>query len=507
LGALERQLNVHGSGMIEAVRQHLRRYVGAGVKDVEDKQTVVLLIVPLRRYASGDVERVDARAFWVDADPITLGLDAGALVREYRASSSIFADHMRSDFAAATGWRDRKLVPLTVLSCADEEMGRRICGNSNAGPQAVIAGVGALGSNMLDLWRRCGWGTWDAIDPDHMRPHNVLRHATAFTGCAKADAVAMHDANLWRTRNFRIGAINNDVTDLDDPRVKHALERAALIIDATTTLEAPRFLAQQSLTARIVSTFLTPTGDDAVLIAEDSERRFRVDTLEAQYWRAVLNEEWGDCHLTKPGATFRSGGSCRDVSAVIPYSSIVLHAAILAQQIQSLPLEPMIRIWEREPSVGSVSVHEIDVARPIECSMGLFTIIWDEHTRAKVRALRTDALPSETGGVLVGYHDFVDQRIYVVDALPAPPDSEGTPDGFRRGIEGLVPAIEQCRRRSAGHVSYIGEWHSHPEGAAARASKWDLRQLLFLGEVLAQDGLPGLQLIVAANEEEWLVIR
>ncbi len=153
-------------------------------------------------------------------------------------------------------------------------------------------------------------------------------------------AVALRDQLLWRDSDPEIGAIVGDAYDLNNPAVSTALERAELIVDATTTVEVPRRLANVNIPGRVVSGFLTPTGADAVLIAEDRDRRQRIDSLEAQYWRAVLNKPWGETHLTNEVGKFTSGASCRDISFVMPYSAIMAHAATLAEQIQNLrPLQ------------------------------------------------------------------------------------------------------------------------------------------------------------------------
>jgi integrative and conjugative element protein (TIGR02256 family) len=365
--------------------------------------------------------------------------------------------------------------------------------------------VGALGSTLLDLWRRAGWGEWDAVDPDHLRPHNLIRHTTHYLGRPKAEAVVWRDKSIWRDAKPKIGAIVGDAYDIDNPVVKIAFERAELIVDATTTVEVPRRLANAHFPGRVVSAFLTPTGTDGVLIAEDSVRRFRIDALEAQYWRAVLTQSWGETHLISSTSKFTSGASCRDVSFVMPYSMIMAHAATLAEQIQTLPPAGVIRIWQRDRLRGSVAVHDVPIEETFTTTFPDLAVVWDGGTLAKVRSLRRAALPAETGGVLVGYHDLNEGKVYVVDALDAPSDSVGTRESFERGVKGLRPRIEEIGRRSAGQVGYLGEWHSHPQGHDARESGKDVRQLLYLGDLLGGEGLPAFMLIVAEDEQQWLV--
>ena len=123
---------------------------------------------------------------------------------------------------------------------------------------------------------------------------------------------------------------------------------------------------------------------------------------------------------------------------------------------------------------------------------------------AHLKALRLAVLPNETGGVLLGYHDFNVGAIVLVDALPAPSDSHCSPGSFERGIADLAKAVQDASARTAGIVGYVGEWHSHPRGHAARPSQDDLIQLAELSLGMHDDWLPALQLIVGENDIEVL---
>ena len=90
-------------------------------------------------------------------------------------------------------------------------------------------------------------------------------------------------------------------------------------------------------------------------------------------------------------------------------------------------------------------------------------------------------------------------EIYIVDALPAPPDSVHSATHFDRGIEGMPERLRDIRNRTADIVSYIGEWHSHPAGHGAGQSLDDRIQAAVLAFGMAADGLAFLQLIVGED--------
>ncbi|MEX2148966.1 MAG: Mov34/MPN/PAD-1 family protein [Steroidobacteraceae bacterium] len=506
LGALEDQLLARGARVIEQLNVQIRNHVGTGLEsDNHEPATLLLLRIPTRRTPEGPIEFTQARAFWIDANLLDIGEKTGALVR-VKPDLRYYVDHTPAA-PNTVAWREVALIPLSVLKRPTREAAQSMSGVTDPGPRGVIAGAGALGGTLVDLWRRCGWGSWHVIDPDHMRPHNLIRHVADEIGMPKAEALARRDQNLWREGEKHLQPIVGDASATDDATILEVLKQAELLIDASTALDVPRTWAVTDTLKRVASTFLSPSGADAVLFAEDSARAIRIDALEAQYLRAVLNQAWGEEHLAAKATTFRAGTSCRDFSLIMPFSAILAHAATLAEQIQLLPDSSLLRVWQRHRSTGAVDVHTVPIAPTRVTTRGPFTIVWDEALLQKVKVLRAQVLPHETGGVLVGYHDLAAGRIYVVDALAAPPDSIGTTGGFERGVKGLEKHLEDIRRRTVGQVGYLGEWHSHPDGIAARPSGDDLWQLLYLGKLLQRENLPALQFIVGNDEHEWLLIQ
>ena len=73
-------------------------------------------------------------------------------------------------------WRNQQVLAMEVLQCVDARAARQQSGITDEGPAGVVVGAGALGGCLLDLWTRSGWGRWTAIDPDHVKPHNLVRH-------------------------------------------------------------------------------------------------------------------------------------------------------------------------------------------------------------------------------------------------------------------------------------------------------------------------------------------
>ena len=130
--------------------------------------------------------------------------------------------------------------------------------------------------------------------------------------------------------------------------------------------------------------------------------------------------------------------------------------------------------------------------------------IIDEGLVKKIRALRTQGLPNETGGILLGYYDFNVKAIVIVDVLPEPADSISTPTSFERGVNGTQERVQAIREMTADMVGYIGEWHSHPVGHSAKPSNDDFYQILFLSLGMSEDGLPAISLIIGEHDVQIL---
>lgn len=503
LGQLMDLLQVRGIDVLTTLKATIQEGVGtAGTPAKSDESfSVILLHVPMQRSSEAGPERIALRAFLLQSGALRLGEALGALFMHngtyFREMSGALAPVQKND------WRNERLFSMEVLRYNDAAAARTQSGITDDGPAGVLVGAGALGSAMLNLWGRSGWGRWTAIDKDHVKPHNLSRHAAyaQHVGIPKSDVAAELHAAVMDGAN-EVTSLCADACNLDQDAVANALRRASLVVDASTTLEYPRLVSNSDQVGRHLSVFLTPNGNGAVMLAEDERRAVRLRTLEAQYYRAVINEPWGANHLDGNLGTFWSGASCRDISVVLPYSRIVTHAATLAEQVQLAwaRQDPLIRVWVRDPASGSVASHEMPVHPEQRLKVGNFDFFFDDGVEQKLRDLRARFAPHETGGVLLGYYDFNVNAIVLVDVLPAPTDSAATAVSFERGVNGLPAAVEEAARRTAGNVQYIGEWHSHPPGQSSSPSRDDLFQLAYLTHAMAQDGLPAVSLIVGERD-------
>ncbi|NAP06946.1 JAB domain-containing protein [Pseudomonas sp. BS3767] len=500
LGQLAEMLSRRNTDLLSILKAELQGQVGElGLAVLpENKWTIILLHIPICRIAGAEPEAITQRALLVPVGASSLGVAVGAL---FLHEGRYFRDLMNTQ--PSDVWQEQIVIPMDVLYRNSGTAARMQSGIVAQGPAAVLVGAGSLGSAMLNLWGRSGWGRWTVIDKDHIRPHNLSRHV-AFTqqiGESKAKVAAkLHELAVAGATS--ITAIDADASDFNQELISQALSTAELVIDVSTTLEYPRSTSDRDDFARHMSAFVTPNGEAAVLLVEDRKRTCRLRTLEAQYYRALIQEAWGAAHLSGEAGTFWSGAGCRDISVVMPYSRILAHASTLAEQVQTGAEadKALIRVWHRDPVLGGVTVHDVS-ASPEQCmELGDFRVFIDHGVEHQLRVLRNEGFPNETGGILLGYYDFNIGAAVVVAGLPASPDSQGTPHSFKRGVVGQVEALKEAAERTGGMVSYIGDWHSHPPGHSAAPSQHDLIQLAHLALGMADDGLPAIQLIVGERD-------
>lgn len=504
LHELSSMLERRGVDVVAEIRNSLMEEASAEglIEGKNSRPVLLLLLTPIARVAGGQAERTQIKAFLLGTDYLQLGVKVSAYFRS-PDSGRYFADRLKSiDDSEAATWRSETLVAIDVLRINDAEEARRQAGLREAGPKGVLVGAGALGSALLNLWSRSGWGEWAVVDKDHVKPHNLARHTAIQCQVGKSKVQAVSDLNGWIAGGATtVQAIDADALSFDRA-VTSALGGAQLVVDASADLSFPRAVSGQNDIGRHVSVFITPDGNGAVLLAEDESRSIRLLALEGQYYRQVINADWGKRHLTGHLGTYYSGASCRDISYALPYSRVLVHAACLSEQIQRISKDSgaSISIWQRDPETGDTKAYRAETFSVRQIPFGHLSVVIDRGLEQKLFSLRSQKLPEETGGILLGYFDLSLKVLVLVDVCPAPSDSDTTRVTFRRGVKGVPERVLEVGELTAGIVGYVGEWHSHPPGCPAELSADDIFQLAGLALGMAEDGLPAVSLIVNDND-------
>jgi hypothetical protein len=344
--------------------------------------------------------------------------------------------------------------------------------------------MGALGSQVFLNLIRAADGEWTTIDKDILLPHNLVRHAAygAASGFAKAEFAAFV-ANNTIEEPITAQAIVADVLEPGKKAeaVAQAFSESEIILDLSASIAVARHLALDvQARARRISLFLNPAGDDLVLLAEDAERKFTLDSLEMQYYRMIINDSGLKGHLAPPAGQIRFSTSCREVSNQILPESVALCAAVGTSALRQILTgkAAALMVW-RKTEESEVKKFSVEPALVSVAAVEDWTIKTDEHLLAEIKNRRKESLPVETGGVLLGSYDMQRRIIYVAETLPAPADSIERETHFIRGSYGLKPQVEVIQEATLGNLQYVGEWHSHPPKYSSNPSKDDKKTARF----------------------------
>ena len=468
-------------------------------------RVVLILMFPKMRTDGGPVENHDIWCFLTEKSVQQLGIELGIW------------EEIGGDLAALISVNDEKRgqnVSVAVLNpcfALTRDNAAQLNGRPKAKEMRIVGvGVGALGSQVVMNMARAGFGRWTLVDADRLMPHNVARHALdgRFVGWKKAKTIA-YSANTMTDEDDVFVGLDADLLRLGakSSETKETLSSADAIVDMTASVAVQRHLARDAdVPGRRVCAFLTPSGADLVILAEDEARLFTLDALEMQYYRALLNGRELAGHVDTGRSMQRYARSCGDTTSTTPQDFVALHAAIASRKLQEILNEarPFISVWRADASCN-VRWVSIEVRNITEFKLGQWKVVLDDGLRERLSQNRETKLPNETGGVLLGSLDCERQILYIVDTLPSPPDSEEKTDLYIRGYKGLRDAVGSVDSKTGGMLEYVGEWHSHPRRADSRPSRYDLAAFEWLSELMSKDGLPAVMMIIGEDDASLFI--
>jgi integrative and conjugative element protein (TIGR02256 family) len=456
---------------------------------------IFIVGLPLTREAAGSVEASDIWAFvtskTVGDVKVAIGI-AGSMHGRFVPLIETNTDKRGEDIAIDV------MQPILAFSRA---AAARANGVEADARKVVAVGAGALGSQVIPLLARSGFGTWTVVDEDDLLPHNLARHALDNGGVGLPKAFGM-GALLYHLYSEGDGPAFIPADFLapgsHEEQLKKSLSEADLILDMAASVPVARRIAQVESPARRVSVLLNPQGTDLVVLAEDKARSLTLDALEGQYYRAAARDQRLKGHLAANAGSVRYGRSCRDVTAVIPGHLVAMHAAIASEAVRRALAsdDASIRVWRCESQGLSVTPFDVPVNHTQKSDVWGWSLALDQRLLAKLAELRSAKLPNETGGVLIGTIDLERMVVHVLDTIPSPPDSKEWPTLYIRGSEGLLKNVNEIYDASGGQLEYVGEWHSHPDGCPTLPSSDDMKVFTWLTEHMSDAGLPALMAIV-----------
>lgn len=384
------------------------------------------------------------------------------------------------------------VLPMSSVKKHTPQRAKMLSGFPTKPDKAILlVGCGALGSKVSLHLARSGTTGQTLVDADLMQFHNVSRHALLGASIWANKAVALKEQiqQLYPLQTLTdVEAKEQSIQHLlrDDQAL---LNRHRTLIDATASKAVERFW--QSLPPakfpRLARIELAHNGNVGLLRVEGANRNPRIDDLwYLLHDQAIENDALSRWLQTDEEQVrkerFAVGQNCSSDTFLMADETVSLHAAALTDPIrrQCLP----------QPSTQSGLLHyqyvgehsalhtcQLNVSPVREIRLENrkgWTVRMTEAVAQSMHQQLLDHKPNETGGVVIGHFDKVNQIVYVTRLVDAPPDSVRKPTEFTRGNKGLPKQINTIRRRTGGLIDYIGEWHTHPEGGRHPSPK-DLR--------------------------------
>lgn len=451
----------------------------------------------------------DLRAFITDQSVGEIAVALGIALKSERSDEGSRVGYTR---AVVPGPQDTEALRAIRAQSAeihyefDRRLATQLSGRRDVdGRKAVMVGAGAIGSHVAECLGREGRFSWTVIDDDRLLPHNIARHTGRDCDITKSKAAlvaAQVENTIHETAQVACGLAANVMAAGDcREEIDRALGSADIIIDATASVLAARYLSDHSTAARRASVFFNPSGAAAVLLAEPAGRTVTLRDLEAQYLGLVARDDRLNEHLAAGDGTYAYTGACRAITNLIPESRVMALSGLVSGGLGRAvdQDEGAIRIWSMSEA-GAVAFVESEPAPVKRFKAGEWTIAIDYGLIERIQGMRDNHLPAETGGVLSGVVDIPAKCIHLVNAAPAPADSEGSATGFVRGSSGVQEYLDRISERTRGQVRYIGEWHSHPPGSGSAPSPTDLVQMDWLATLFDMDTLPALMLIAGEHD-------
>lgn len=509
LAALAAELEACGIKLYDELKSRLKAWTGFGKADIR-RLSGRLAIVVAFPVAVGEQQGVnDVRAFLTYDSAGEVGAALGVLAANVSGNGNDKA-YVALIAEGQPSQAELKVEPVQVHFALDRALATTIAGMPTADMRRVVlVGAGSLGSQLSLNLAREGRFVWTVVDQDFILPHNIVRHAlfAREVGAPKAAALADKLAGILGQPVTSIGC---DVLHPDEAHVAilaSALSDADVILDASASVAVARHLSDvPDSKARRICAFFNPTGTAVVVLAEDTERRVTMRDLEAQYHRFALMEPSLAGHLGTESGGVRYSGSCRALTNKIPATDAALLSALAAMGCKEAAdtKQATITVWTQAGD-GSIQAVRRNGTAMMQASMGDWSISYDADLHGALCRMREEKLPAETGGVLLGIVDTSRRSIHIAHALPPPEDSQGDSAAFERGIVELSEQVRRAAEASMHQLRYVGEWHSHPDRASVMPSTTDLRQLLWLRQELAREGLPALIAIAGDNGRLALV--
>jgi hypothetical protein len=392
---------------------------------------------------------------------------------------------------AANNWHDRPVEP----AAHNEQLGVSLCRTLSGAKEFTgswtLIGAGSLGSKVAMHLTREGMAPRYVVDRGEMRAHNAVRHALSPQPAFLQAMFAGHKASMLCDV---IAGFSQESEPLHKDAVgmlRKPSERRRIITKNTTALvnsaasirvrEALAAIPYTEMSVPVIETSLYSAGRLGLITVESGDRNPNTADLITEFYRiSGGSSQLRDLLFDREAQVSRVGigDGCASPTMIVSDAKVSAHAAAMAQ-IVSRELESSSRPDSGDISIGTCGEDEVSLAwshhriPPVKVFLARNLHNWTIRLSAAVETAILEDVKRwpdvETGGILMGRISEISRTFYVVDILPAPPDSKRSAGCFTLGVQGVNAALKSYSVRHGWSLYCLGTWHSHL-GAASPSS-------------------------------------
>ena len=454
-----------------------------------NKPLVFVLGASMRGVAGGE-RRQHLAAWRIKAD------DAHALREALLART----DNNPLDEEWFNKWSEKASIDwCSVLEDRPEIVTPRDAGTPAAywrGRHVAILGCGAIGSTIAMFLARAVVRKLSLYDKTVVKPGVLARQIFDRHQVGYGKAHATRTNVRYIDPRIEVVPRQKDIVGLlGDAEFGQELLDADVVINATASVLVAAAL-EQRLRGRprshppIISMAVGHRADSGLMtlarcrgpgVAQDLDRRLKLEFANSPNAGALLDEFWPTG--TRGSRLFQPEPGCSDPTFVGSAADIaILTGRMLNVASGWLSSDGDDQACGFGMQISSVPRTRGDTPPELEYTWPNDDVLLDPRHGYQIRLApaaksamlgwmrkserRWGATP-ENGGILFGEIDRFLKVIWVTAASGPPPDSHASPTGFICGIRGVAAMNEELITRSRGSVSFVGMWHTHPNGQPA----------------------------------------
>ena len=292
---LDELLVAGGIHLLDCLRRKLPEW---NDDELRSKRLLLIVAFPLMRDGHESIEATDLWVFLTPSSITEIGIAIGIWERVPGGEGIGQVIQRKPDANGST-------ITLDILSPHLALTRERAAASSGfvADSRKVLAvGAGAIGSQVINLLARAGFGKWSLVDEDVLLPHNLARHALGAesVGLPKVWPLAYKIDALYDEKE-KTQWIEADVLRPGEhgEKIKEELGKSDIIVDLSAFDSRRQVSCSRCRESSSMPFAVHESARDRFLVflAEDAGGTFSLDCLEMQYYRAVANRPELASHL------------------------------------------------------------------------------------------------------------------------------------------------------------------------------------------------------------------